>query len=147
MITNDAGRKLIEDAELCVLHAYKCPAGIWTIGFGHTGDVKEGDVITRHEAEVIFEHDLERFEAAVSRICPTANGNQFSAMVSLAYNIGIAAFEGSSLVRAFNTGNPLTAANMFSAWCHAKVKGVTVALPGLVKRRAAERALFLLTPS
>ncbi len=143
MITNDAGRQIIVDAEGMRLAAYKCPAGVWTIGVGHTGDVKEGDTITRHQAEVILEFDLTRFEQAVTRLAPKANGNQFSAMVSLAFNIGIGAFEKSGLLKAHLAGQHRNAAIEFARWVHGGGK----VLPGLVKRRAAEAVLYLQVPS
>lgn len=139
MITNDAGRKIIMDAEGCRLEAYKCPAGVWTIGYGHTGDVKAGQVITQHQAEVILEHDLQACEFAVGKMAPQATGPQFSALVSLAFNIGTGALERSRLMRAFRQGAILTAAAEFLSWNLAAGK----VLPGLVKRRAAERKLFL----
>lgn len=143
MIINDKGRALIMASESLRLEAYLCPAGIPTIGYGHTGDVKMGTKITVHQAEAILEYDLERFESAVSRLAPKANANQFSACVSLAFNIGIAAFEKSTLLKELNAGRFLNAAHQFDKWVHAKGK----VLPGLVKRRAAEKALFLEVPS
>lgn len=143
MIINDAGRAIIMQYEGCRLEAYDCPAGVCTIGYGHTGDVKPGDKITHHQAEVILEFDLQKFEAEVSRLAPKANGNQFSAMVSLAFNIGVAAFSKSTLLKEFNAGRLLNAANEFERWNKAGGK----ILPGLVKRRAAEKALFIQVPS
>lgn len=139
MIINDAGRKIVMDFELCKLNAYLCPAGIPTIGYGHTGDVKLGDKITQHQADAILEVDLQKFEMAVDRLAKNPNANQFSAMVSLAFNIGVEAFTKSTLLKKFNAGAPLSAANEFDKWVHAKGK----VLPGLVRRRAAEKALFL----
>lgn len=127
------------DSEGCKLEAYRCPAGIWTIGYGHTGDVKRGDRITQHQAETILKYDLERFERAVSASAPKANSNQHSAMVSFAFNVGVRALGGSTLLRKFLAGDLRGAADEFSKWTHAAGKE----LPGLVKRRAAERALFL----
>jgi lysozyme len=139
MIVNDAGRQIIMDAESLRLDAYLCPAGTPTIGYGHTGDVKLGQKITRHQAEVILEHDLEQFEAGVAKLAPKANANQFSALVSFAFNVGLKALEKSTLLKEFNAGRLLNAANEFGKWTH----GGGRELPGLVKRRAAERALFL----
>ncbi len=143
MIINDRGRQIVKEAEGLRLSAYRCPAGVLTIGYGHTGDVKADDRITLHMAETILEYDLSRFEQAVEKLAPGANGSQFSAMVSLAFNIGIAAFEKSSVLREFRAGHLLAAAEAFMLW----TKGGGVVLPGLVKRRAAERALFLEVPS
>jgi GH24 family phage-related lysozyme (muramidase) len=71
------------------------------------------------------------------------NENQFSAMVSMAYNVGIEAFTGSSVARLFNAGNVQGAADAFRLWVKGTIKGQKVTLPGLVKRREAERQLFL----
>lgn len=143
MVINDKGRQIIETYEGCKLEAYVCPAGVLTIGFGHTGDVKKGDRITQHQAEVILEYDLERFETAVGQMAPKANANQFSALVSFAFNVGTEALRKSTLLKKFLAGAPLGAADEFSKWTHAGGKE----LPGLVKRRAAEKALFLEVPS
>jgi len=143
MITSDAGRAIIEEHEGLRLEAYKCPAGIWTIGYGHTGDVKEGDRITRHQAEAILEYDLGRYEDAVARLAPKATGPQFSALVAFVFNVGIGAFEKSTLLKEFLAGRTLNAAAEFDRW----TRGGGKVLPGLVKRRAAERALFLTVPS
>ncbi len=147
MIINDRGRAIIKTAETLQVKAYLCPAGVPTIGYGHTDDVKMGDVITAHQAEAILEVDLDRFEKAVSKLAPKANGSQFSAMVSLAFNIGIKAFSTSTLLKEFLAGRPRSASAEFMKWTRAKVNGVSVELPGLVKRRAAEMALFLEVPS
>lgn len=139
MITNAAGKKIIMDSEGCKLTAYQCPAKKWTIGYGHTGDVKQGDAITRHQAEAILSLDLDRFEQGVSKLAPGAGANEFSALVSFAYNLGLGCLEQSSLLTYFNAGNKPAAARMFGAYVHGGGK----LLPGLVKRRAAEAALFL----
>jgi len=131
------------DAEGLRLEAYRCPAGKWTIGYGHTGDVQQHHRITRHQAEEIFEYDLSRFEEGVAKLAPKATGPQLSACVSLAYNIGLSRFEKSTLLKELNAGRVANAAAEFMKWTHAAGK----VMPGLVKRRAAERALFLEVPS
>lgn len=138
MVTSERGRQLIMDAEGVRLDAYLCPAGKWTIGVGHTGDVKQGDRITQHQAEVILQLDLERFEEAVTRLAPGLSSSRFSACVSFAFNVGIAAFEKSTLRRKILAGDFAGAAAEFPKWVRAGGKE----LPGLVKRRAAEQALF-----
>lgn len=141
-----AGLALIKSFEGLRLTAYLCPAGVPTIGYGHTGlDVSHADVaakwtITEAQAEEILRRDLGRFEKAVaSCIARPLTQNQFDAMVSLAFNIGAAAFRGSSVVRRFNAGRTTEAADAFLLWNKAGGK----VLPGLVRRREAERALFL----
>ncbi len=150
MITNDAGRQIVMSNELLRTKAYLCPAGIPTIGYGHTSDVtmadvKSGRTITAHEAEAILEVDLSVAENAVSKGAPVANGNQFSAMVSLTFNIGAALFASSTLLKRHNAGQYLNAAAEFDKWCHARdpKTGSMVVLPGLVKRRAQEKALYM----
>lgn len=139
MIIGDAGRQIIQDSEGLRLEAYRCPAGRWTIGYGHTGDVSEGDRITRHQAEAILEYDLQTFEAGVGKLAPKANQNQFSAMVSLAFNIGLGAFAKSGVLKAHLAGQHLNAAVEFGRW----TRGGGKVLPGLVTRRAREAALYL----
>ena len=113
---------------------------MWTIGWGSTGaHVKPGMTITRDEAETLLRQDLRRFEECVERECPVATDNQFAAMVSLAYNIGVAAFQNSTLARRFNAGDKQGAADEFLRW---KYAGGNVLL-GLRRRREAERAMFL----
>lgn len=144
MITSLEGQRIIKMFEGCKLAAYLCPAGIPTIGFGHTGpETRIGQKITQHQADEILTHDLQKFESAIGRLCPLANANQFSAMVSLCFNIGEANFAASSLRRKFNANAPLSAADEFLKWNKATVKGVLTVLPGLTKRREAERLLFL----
>jgi len=141
MKTNQAGLDLIRGYEKLELKAYRCPAGVLTIGFGHTGpDVSEGLEINPEQAEELFRADVARFEEAVNRrVCTPLSGNQFSALVSLCFNIGVTAFHNSTLLKLVNKGDPIHAAAEFSRWVHAKGKR----LQGLVERREAERRLFL----
>jgi lysozyme len=140
--TNAAGLDLIKRSESCRLDAYLCPAGIPTIGYGHTGDVKLGHRITQHQADTILAYDLERFEADLTVLLTgyaPVTENQFSALVSFAFNVGTAALGGSHLLAHVRAGEVQAAAGEFGKWVHAAGK----VLPGLVARRAAERALFL----
>lgn len=139
MIINDKARQIIKESESLRLEAYKCPAGIWTIGYGHTGDVSDGQRITAHQAEAILEFDLSSFEEGVGKLAPKANANQFSAMVSLAFNVGLTAFAKSTLLKEHLAGRHMNAAVEFGKWTHGGGK----VLPGLVKRRAREAALYL----
>lgn len=146
MITNDAGLDIIKRQETLQLKAYKCPAGIWTIGYGHTEGVKQGQVITEHQADVLLQHDLGIAEAAVTELAPaTLNENQFSALVSFTFNLGKPNLAKSTLLKRLKAGQLHTAANEFLKWNKAKdpKTGQLVVLPGLVKRRAEERELFL----
>lgn len=143
MKTNLAGRQLIMDAEGLRLKAYRCPAGKWTVGYGHTGDVEPHHEITEHQAEEILEYDLGRFEEGVLLLTPGLGTNQFSALVCFAFNVGLGAFETSTLRKKILAGDFAGAADEFMKWTYSAKK----LLPGLVKRRAAERALFLEVPS
>jgi lysozyme len=144
MRTNKAGLNLIKEFEGFRTKAYKCPAGVWTIGYGHTSmagppAVKPGMVVSRTEAEAILRRDLKVFEDGVkSAIKVQLNSNQFSACVSLCYNIGVGAFSRSSVARFCNKGQWKKAADAFALWNKAGGK----VLPGLTRRRAAEAALF-----
>lgn len=142
MRANQRAIDLIKKYEGLRLKAYKCPAGIWTIGYGHTGDVKPGDVITEHQADAILDVDLDKFERGVLTLLGVATPfteNEFSALVSFAFNLGLAALEKSTLLKKFRAGDKAGAAAEFLQWKYAAGR----VLPGLVKRRVEERALFL----
>lgn len=151
MITNDAGLQIIKKNETLQLRAYLCPAGVPTIGYGHIGDVTHEDVknkrkITEHQADVLLQHDLSIAEEAVSELAPaTLNENQFSALVSFTFNLGKPNLAKSTLLKRLKAGQLHSAANEFLKWNKAKdpKTGQLVVLPGLVKRRAEERDLFL----
>ena len=134
-----AGLQIIKDSEALRLIAYLCPAKIPTIGYGHTGpDVKLGDRITVGRANELLALDLARFERGVDAEAGKATDNQFSAMVSLAFNIGLGAFAKSSVLRFHQAGDYGAAANAFRLWN----KGGGRVLPGLVKRREREANLY-----
>lgn len=145
MKTSPAGRKAIAQREGVRLKAYRCSAGVLTIGAGHTSmagapRVTEGMTITRAECDEILSRDLAKFESAVLRAVKVRlSQNEFDALVSLAFNIGGSAFAKSSAVRKLNAGDRLGAANALLAW---NKVGRNVA-PGLVTRRQAERKQFL----
>lgn len=131
------------------LQAYRCPSGVWTIGWGHTGpDVYEGRKISPAEADQLLDLDLDEAERDVSAALKRpANDNAFAAMVSLRFNIGRQAFLGSSVLRLHNAGDWAGAAAAFGAWNKGRnAKGQLVVLNGLVRRRAVEAALYM-TPT
>lgn len=137
--TNKAGVDLIEQFEGCKLTTYLCPAGIKTVGFGHTGpDVKLGQTITREQADQLLFNDLRRFEQAVEKLCPVTTDNQFAALVSFTFNLGEQSLKTSTLRRMHNEGDYAGAQGQFTRW----VKAGGKTLPGLVKRRLAEAALY-----
>ncbi len=142
------GIALLKRFEGLVLEAYQDIAGVWTIGYGHTGpDVRAGMRITEREAEELLRRDLASREDAVARLTSISlNRNEFDALVSLVYNIGIDAFRGSTLRRRLNQGDRFGAADALTWWNKATIGGRLREVIGLTRRRAAERALFL-TPT
>lgn len=139
---NSAGINLIKRFEGCKLTAYRDPVGIPTIGYGSTGNhVRMGMTISPQNAEDLLLKDLVRFERGVEDRTHgiEITDNEFSAMVSLAFNIGLANFAQSSVLRRTLAGNFQGAADAFLMWDRAGGK----VLSGLTRRREAERALFL----
>lgn len=135
---------LIAEFESCRLRAYRCPAGVWTIGWGETGDVAPGMVWTQAQADQRFCDSLTAFTSQVQALLTAhAEPNQLGALVSLAYNIGVGAFARSSVLKAHNAGDSQAAARAFSLWNKARVNGVLTVLAGLTRRRSAEAALYL----
>ena len=133
-----AGIALIKRFEGCRLTAYKCSAGVWTIGYGHTSGVHSGQVITQAQADALLRQDLEKFERYVNStayvpITAQLNENQFAALVSFAFNCG----QG-NLKRLCAGRNTAQIAAAMPQYCKATGRK----LPGLVQRRAAEVALF-----
>jgi lysozyme len=139
MKLSKAGADLIKKYEGYRLKAYKCPAGVWTIGFGHTGNVKEGQVITQVQADALFDKDVQKFVEGVNKLVKVEiNQNQFDALVSFTYNLGIGALKKSTLLQYVNKKQFDKAANEFDRWNKAGGK----VLKGLVNRRNSEEALF-----
>jgi lysozyme len=119
--------------------AYRCPAGVWTLGWGCTEGIKPGMIWTRQQADVALMKELEKFEAAVERLVTVEiNQNERDALISFAYNCGEGALARSSVLKQLNAGNREAAAKGFALWN----RGGGRVLPGLVRRRAAEAALF-----
>ena len=139
MKTSDKGLELIKNFEGCKLTAYRCPAGVLTIGYGHTGDVKEGQKITQKKADALLKEDLEKFEKRVEKYNWKYhfNQNEFDALVSFAYNIGNV--DGLTKNGKRSRGQVADAILLYN-------KAGGKVLNGLVKRRKAEQALFL-TPA
>ena len=137
MQTGQAGLDLIKQYEGCRLTSYKCPAGVWTIGYGHTGsDVKEGLTITPVKAEQLLKADLAKFEKHVQNFDSKYhwNQNEFDALVSFAFNVGS--------INQLTANKTRTKAQIAQAMLlYNKAAGKV--LPGLTKRRQAERQLFL----
>lgn len=120
------------------LWAYRDPVGVLTACYGHTGpDVQPGQTYTREQCRALLEQDLARHAQALACIRRPLTDGQKAAFVSFAYNVGPQAFCGSSLVRKANAGDMAGACAELDKWVYAKGQR----LPGLVKRRAAERAM------
>lgn len=144
MKTSPAGIALIQQFEGRRLEAYKCPAGVWTIGYGHTSaagkpEVKPGMVITKQEANDILVRDLVRYEDAVDRLVKVPlTQNQFDALVSFTFNVGEGALAKSTLLKRLNAGDYNAVPAELMKW----TKGGGKELPGLVRRRRAECAMW-----
>ncbi len=144
MKTSDKGIALIKAHEGLRLNAYLCPANVWTIGFGHTSaagapSVAKGMKITREEADAILRQDLRAFEQGVTRRVKVGlSQSQFDALVSFAFNVGLGAFERSTLLRKLNAGRYGDVPAELMKW----TKGGGRELPGLVNRRREEAGLW-----
>lgn len=135
-----AGLELIKEFEGFRANAYLCPAGVPTIGYGETQGVKLGMTTTEPEASAKLEKRYDEFEADVLKnVKVTVTENQLGALVSFAYNLGVGNLQRSTLLKLLNAGNYTGAANEFGKWNMAAGK----VLPGLVRRREAEKQLFL----
>lgn len=145
MNLSPAGIALIKEFEGCKLQAYLCSAGVPTVGYGHTGpEVKVGMTITQERADRYFTEDVKRFEDAVLRECSSVklSQNEFDALCSFTYNVGVGNLQRSMLLVRLKAGDKAAAAGEFMRWRKAGGK----IIPGLVRRRDAERAMFLGVP-
>lgn len=140
MSLSQAGLDMIKGFEGLRLTAYQDSAGVWTIGYGHTGpDVRPGMTITQARAEQLLRQDVARFEQAVrDAVRVPLTQNQFDALVSFSFNVGAGAFRGSTLLSKLNAGDYAGAQAEFGRWVHAGGQR----LEGLVRRRTAEAELF-----
>ena len=145
MKTSNKGIELIKRHEGFRSRAYKCPAGVWTIGYGHTGGVKSGDVITEAQAEEFLRSDLLAAETVVKSQRLTLSQNKFDALVSFVFNVGKLNFNRSTLLKKakVNVNDPSIAAE-FRRWKYAMspITGQMEVLPGLVRRREEELKLY-----
>jgi lysozyme len=138
MTTSPNGRKLIEDFESLRLTAYQDSGGIWTVGYGHTKGVTPHQVVTAAQADFDLEDDLREAEEKVTAaVTAPLTQNQFDALVSFTFNVGHLA--NTTLLGCLNQEMYPQAADQFLRFDHAG----GAELPGLLRRRAAERALFL----
>ncbi|MEM8988678.1 MAG: lysozyme [Pseudomonadota bacterium] len=141
--TNQAGIDIIKESEGLRLEAYQL-GGQWLIGYGHSRTARAGMVISARRAEELLRDDLRDFEEGVKRLLTVpVNRNEFSAMVSLAYNLGIGGFKKTAVLERVNAGDRQGAADAFLRHNRARVNGTLKPIPHLTERRAHERALFL----
>ena len=139
MKISQEGIALIKKFEGCELEAYKCSAGVWTIGYGHTKDVVEGMTITQEQAEEMLVEELHEYEKYVNESVTVAlSQNQFDALVSWVYNLGPANLKASTMLKVLNSGKYEDVPAQIKRWNKAGGK----VLEGLVRRRAAEACLF-----
>lgn len=145
-LINQNGLDLVKSFEGLYTDAYLCPAGVATIGYGHTANVELGQSITAQEAEDILQDDMQKFAVAVEKtIRVELNDNQFSALVSFAFNCGASSLRASTLCRKLNAGDYDCVPSELARWVKATDPrtGKKRSLAGLVRRRAAEGTLFI----
>jgi lysozyme len=131
--------ELIKGFEKLYLEAYLCPAGVWTIGWGHTKGVKQGAKITEEQAEELLEEDMQEAIRVVERLNIDLSDNQYNALVSFVFNIGGGNFAKSTIRRKIIANpNDKTIRAEFMRWVYADGK----MLEGLERRRAEEAELY-----
>lgn len=132
--------EFIAQFEGCELSAYKCPVGVWTIGYGHTKDVRAGDKCSEDQAKAWLADDIRETQSLLAHyVNLPVSKNEFVALVSLAFNVGVGALTKSKLLRKLNSGDRDGAAEEFLDFDLANGKRVA----GLTRRRQAEHDLFL----
>jgi lysozyme len=142
-----AGLELIERFEGYRRKAARLPDGRWTIGYGHTRTARQGAEVSPADAEALLIYDLlEITEAVTDAVFAPLTQNQFDALCAFAFNVGADNFRRSLVLRRVNEGDPLRAASALEPWRKAEFEGERIVVDALVRRRAAEKALFL-TPA
>lgn len=144
MRVSERGKELIRKYEGLKLTAYKCPAGILTIGYGHTKTVRPEMSINREMAELLLDEDLKDVERIIkANVKVELNQNQFDSLASFVFNVGAGNFLKSSLLKKINEGKFEEAGNEFLKWTKARTNGGMKELPGLKKRREEEKKIFI----
>tara|TARA_R100000734_G_scaffold8191_1_gene6438 strand:- start:79 stop:522 length:444 start_codon:yes stop_codon:yes gene_type:complete len=139
MQISEEGKQLIKKFEGCRLEAYKCSAGVWTIGYGRTTNVEEGDTCTQEEAEKWLNEELVVYGAYVNdAVLITLEQNEFDALVAWTYNLGSTNLNNSTMLRVLNENQKEDVPHQMRRWNKANGK----VLEGLVRRREAEALLF-----
>lgn len=140
MRTSEKGVALIKKYEGCKLTAYKCPAGIWTIGYGTTKDVQKGQTITQARADELLVQDLRKFESVVNDLHINLRQQQFDALISWIYNLGAGNFAVSTFKKKITNLNADEAiTDELVKWVNAGGKP----LLGLKRRRVEEANMWL----
>ena len=139
MKCSQEGLALIKKFEGCRLKAYRCSANVLTIGYGHTGGVKEDDTITQPEADKLLENDIAKFEEYVSdNVIVELKQHQFDALVAWTFNLGVGNLRNSTMLKKLNGADYDSIPFEMRRWN--KAGGKT--LDGLIRRRKAEGLLF-----
>ena len=143
MEISQEGVSLIKKFEGCELEAYKCSAGVWTIGYGRTKNVEEGDTCTQEQADQWLHEELPVYGAYVSdAVLVPLNQNEFDALVAWTYNLGPTNLNNSTMLKVLNDNKKEEVPHQMRKWNKARVNGEKVVLPGLERRRQAESLLF-----
>ena len=136
----EKGTALITSFEGLRLKAYKCPKGVWTIGYGHTKGVKEGDIITKEKALNLLKEDIEHFTKGLKTLLEVSiSENQFNALLSFVFNVCLNAFKKSTMRKYINLKQCIKASKEFDRWIYVNGKPSK----GLIRRRLKEKELFL----
>tara|TARA_B110000285_G_scaffold197204_1_gene228696 strand:- start:2708 stop:3151 length:444 start_codon:yes stop_codon:yes gene_type:complete len=139
MKISQEGLSLIKKFEGCELEAYKCAAGVWTIGYGSTKGVKEGDTLTEEETDNLLLHEMDEYEGYVlESVEMPLSQHQFDAIVSWTFNLGPSNLKASTMLKVLNKGNYEDVPAQIKRWNKAGGK----VLEGLIRRREAEALLF-----
>ena len=145
MKTGTTGLNLIKGYEGLRMSAHYSPGEEWTVGYGHTSTARHGMSVTEGDAERLLRQDVQPIEKLISdTVRAPLNQNEHDAIVSLIFNIGDQNWKRSTVLRKLNEGDKLAASRAFEMWTKARVNGELVTLDGLVRRRAAEKSLFLM---
>jgi GH24 family phage-related lysozyme (muramidase) len=145
MKTGTTGLNLIKGYEGLRMSAHYTPNEEWTVGYGHSSTARHGMSVTEGDAERLLRTDVQPIEKTIAdTVRAPLNQNEHDAIVSLIFNIGEENWKRSTVLRKLNEGDKLAAARAFEMWTKARVNGELVQLDGLVRRRAAEKSLFLM---
>jgi len=140
MQISEEGLSIIKKFEGCELESYLCPAGVWTIGYGHTKGVKEGDKINKEEAEYLLQEEMIEYESYINDLVEVPlQQHMFDALVSWVYNLGSGNLQSSTLLRVLNEGKYDEVPAQIRRWN----KSNGQVLEGLVRRREAEAVMFM----